>query len=192
MITPPNYELFSFDIETNYLEDTLLSIAVYSDDLQCVFFLGTSSQENCRSFNSEKTLLIAFMDWLEDYDPDLLIGWNCINFDLRFLHKACKRLGLKFNIGRNNEAIEWRSNSNNTSSSSKGSEHYFVLVPGRAILDGIDTLKSATFSFESFALDYVALEMLGRGKLIDSSINKADEILRLYQEDKKCFHQVQH
>jgi len=183
----PTLRIVSFDIETNYLENTLLSIAVYSDDLQSVFFLGASSQLNCRSYSCEKELLIAFMDWLQDYDPDLLIGWNCINFDLRFLHNACQRLGLKFNIGRNNEAIEWRSNSNNTSSTSKGSEHYFVLVPGRAILDGIDTLKSATFSFESFALDYVAFEMLGRGKLIDSSVNKADEILRLYYEDQNAF-----
>lgn len=184
---PPKLRIISFDIETNYLENTLLSIAVYSEDIQRVFLLGTSQQQNCFSFNSEKTLLIAFMDWLQDHDPDLLIGWNCINFDLRFLHNTCQRLGLKFNIGRNNEAIEWRTNSNNKSASSKGTEHYFVLVPGRAILDGIDTLKSATFSFESFTLDYVAYEMLGRGKLIDSTVNKADEILRLYHEDQHAF-----
>ena len=183
----PTLRIVSFDIETNYLENTLLSIAVYSTDLETVFILGASSQDNCLGFNSEKALLLAFMDWLQDYDPDLLIGWNCINFDLRFLQNACKRLGLKFNIGRNNEAIEWRSNSNNSSSTSKGSEHYFVLVPGRAILDGIDTLKSATFSFESFALDNVAFEMLGRGKLIDNTVNKADEILRLYREDQHAF-----
>jgi DNA polymerase-2 len=183
----PAFRVVSFDIETNYLENTLLSIAVYSDNFQYVFFLGESLHENTLSFNSEKLLIIAFMDWIQDYDPDLLIGWNCINFDLRFLHNACQRLGLKFNIGRNNEAIEWRSNSNNTNSTNKGSEHYFVLVPGRAILDGIDTLKSATFSFESFALDHVAFEMLGRGKLIDSIVNKADEILRLYHEDQTAF-----
>jgi hypothetical protein len=35
------------------------------------------------------------------------------------------------------------------------SEHYFITIPGRVVLDGIDTLKSATYSFASFALESV-------------------------------------
>jgi len=182
----PSFRVVSFDIETNYQENTLLSIAVYGEDIQLVFIVGSSPEVNCLSFNDEESLLIAFINWIQDYDPDLLIGWNCINFDLRFLHNACLRLGLKFNIGRNNEAIEWRTSSN-FNSMNKGPKHYFVLVPGRAVLDGIDTLKSATFSFESYALDFVAFEMLGRGKLINNTTNKADEILRLYHEDQHAF-----
>ena len=182
----PNFRVVSFDIETNYLDNSLLSIAVYDDATELVFIVGSSSEVKCLSFIDERSLLVAFIHWIQEYDPDLLIGWNCINFDLRFLHNACLRLGLKFNIGRNNEAIEWRSSSNNNSTN-KGSEHYFVLVPGRAILDGIDTLKSATFSFESYALDFVAFNMLGKGKLINNATNKADEILRLYNEDQHAF-----
>ena len=182
----PVFRVVSFDIETNYIKNSLLSIAVYGEDLAFVFMIGSSSEEHCLGFNDEKSLLVAFIQWVQDYDPDLLIGWNCINFDLRFLHNACQRLGLKFNIGRNNEAIEWRTSANNNSTNSRP-EHYFVLVPGRAVLDGIDTLKSATFNFESYALDFVAFKMLGRGKLINNAINKADEILRLYQEDHRAF-----
>jgi DNA polymerase-2 len=187
----PKLRIVSFDIETNYLENTLLSIAVYSesdtgDNVNIVFIVGLSSELNCLNFKDEKTLLVAFIKWIQDYDPDILIGWNCINFDLRFLHNACIRLGLKLNIGRNNEAIEWRSSSN-INASSNTFQHYFVLVPGRAVLDGIDTLKSATFNFESYALDFVAFSLLGRGKLINKVSNKADEILRLYNEDRPAF-----
>jgi DNA polymerase-2 len=185
-IFTPKLRIVSFDIETNYSENTLLSIAVYSEDVQFVFIVGSSSALNCFQFQSEKTLLVAFIKWIQDYDPDLLIGWNCINFDLRFLHNACLRLGLKLTIGRNNEAIEWRSSSNKSPSIS-GAQHYFVLIPGRAVLDGIDTLKSATFNFESYALDFVAFKLLGRGKLIDKVSNKADEILRLYNQDRPAF-----
>ena len=182
----PNFRIVSFDIETNYLNNTLLSIAVFSEDIEKIFIVSDCSSANCLNFQNEKLLLKAFMQWLQNYDPDLLIGWNCINFDLRFLHNACLRLGLKFNIGRNSQALEWRT-SFNRSADNRNAEHYFVLVPGRAVLDGIDTLKSATFSFESYALDFVAYQMLGKGKLITKTHNKAEEIIRLYHEDKPAF-----
>ena len=119
----PNLRTLSFDIETNYLENTLLSIAVFSVDIRLIFMIGSTSEPDCWCYKSEKALLIAFIQWLQDYDPDLLIGWNCINFDLRFLHNACLRLGLKFNIGRNNEALEWRTSSKSNSSNTVSYTH---------------------------------------------------------------------
>ena len=57
------------------------------------------------------------------------------------------------------------------------------------MLDGIETLRSATFNFASFALEAVAREMLGRGKLIHDSgqgdpLYKAKQIRRQFNEDK--------
>ena len=64
---------------------------------------------------------------------------------------------------------------------------------------GIDTLKSATWQFESFSLEFVAQQLLGRGKLIQDAnaehqaqlarvkrdpLYKAKEIQRLFNEDK--------
>ena len=184
----PDFRVISFDIETDYLNNTLLSIAVYNEQTKLIFLLGNPSKlpNNTQCYEDERSLIYAFISWIQSYDPDLLIGWNCINFDLRFLENACIRLGLKFSLGRNNELIEWRSSSN-SASASRSNEHYFVLVPGRAVLDGIDTLKSATYNFESFALDNVAHTVLGKRKLIEKTANKADEILRLYHEDTRAF-----
>ncbi|HJS74264.1 MAG TPA: DNA polymerase II, partial [Vicinamibacteria bacterium] len=56
-------------------------------------------------------------------------------------------------------------------------------IPGRAILDGIDTLKTATWSFEDFGLDAVARDLLGRGKRIDDARDRIGEIRRLYREE---------
>tara|TARA_R110002049_G_scaffold80992_7_gene205956 strand:- start:24 stop:1931 length:1908 start_codon:yes stop_codon:yes gene_type:complete len=132
---------------------------------------------DCLLVADERALLIEFMAWLQDADPDILIGWNCINFDLRVLDKACQRYGFKLAIGRNKEVLEWRTSPNNE-------EHYFVLVPGRAVLDGIDTLKSASYHFESFSLEFVSRTLLGEGKLIHDPDDRGDEILRLFNEDK--------
>lgn len=182
----PVLKLVSFDIETAYPSNRILSIAVYTDDAQKVFMLGTEqdmqSPTDIRQFEwemleDERCLLMRFIAWLEEADPDVLIGWNCINFDLRVLDQACQRYGLKLNIGRNREAIEWRTSPNNE-------EHYFVLVPGRAVLDGIDTLKSASYHFESFSLEFVSQALLGKGKLIHDPDDRGDEILRLFNEDK--------
>ena len=185
----PQLKLLSFDIETAYPSNKLLSIAVYSDTIEKVFMLGSvqdplTKPDDCafdwQMCEDERQLLIHFIAWIEAADPDVLIGWNCINFDLRVLDQACQRYGLKLNIGRNKEAIEWRTSPNNE-------EHYFVLVPGRAVLDGIDTLKSASYHFESFSLEYVSQAMLGKGKLIHDPDDRGEEILRLYHEDKAAF-----
>ena len=66
---------------------------------------------------------------------------------------------LKFAIGRDGRAPHWRKN--------KASEQQFIEINGRVILDGIDLLKTATYSFPSFSLDNVANTLLGIGKKVD-------------------------
>lgn len=182
----PDFTLASFDIETAYPSNQILSIAVFTADAQHVFMIGDDSEMQSpmdishlqwEMLADERQLLIRFISWLEKADPDILIGWNCINFDLRVLDQACQRYGLKLNIGRNREPVEWRTSPNND-------EHYFVLVPGRAVLDGIDTLKSASYHFESFSLEFVSQALLGKGKRIDDPDDRGDEILRLFRADK--------
>ena len=175
----PSFRVISFDIETAYNGDELYSIAVYGKDIEHVFMLGDGALTNGALYADERSLLQAFMLWLQEYDPDILIGWNCINFDLRFLEKCCQRLGLKLNLGRNNEPLEWRT-------SMKNERHYFVLVPGRAVLDGIDTLKMATYHFESFSLEFVSRTLLKKGKLIHDPDDRGDEIMRLFRDDKQA------
>ena len=51
------------------------------------------------------------------------------------------------------------------------------------MLDGIATLKSATFSFERFTLGHVAQELLGRHKKIAATSDPVAEIRRMHAED---------
>jgi DNA polymerase-2 len=57
-------------------------------------------------------------------------------------------------------------------------------VPGRVVLDGIATLKSATYSFERYTLEYVSRELLGRGKKIAKDEDAMAEIRRMFAEDQ--------
>lgn len=173
----------SLDIETAFNGSQLFSIAVHAGAAQQVWMRGRDEELAAATdlpvvaCADETELLTRFLDWLEQYDPDILIGWNVVNFDLAFLQQRCDRLHLPFRLGRHRELPEWRQTRDE-------SQHRFILVPGRVVLDGIDTLKAATWQFESYALEQVARQLLGRGKLIQDAEDRGAEIEHLFQHDK--------
>jgi len=189
-IKPANYvpklRLMSIDIETSYDTNELFSIAYICDDIQQVIIIGDTDTRIDETptliVKDERELLNTFMQHIINLDPDIFIGWNVINFDFNFLQTKADALNLKLRIGRNNALAKWRK-------SATESNHYFLNIPGRVVLDGIDTLKSATWQFPSFSLDNVASTLLNRGKLISQNKNtdplyKAKEIKRQFYEDK--------
>jgi len=184
---PLNLLCASVDIETAMDGSQLYSIAVHAFDseqtrIKQVFMLGSPqvfADEDfaVRWFDSEADLIRRFLNWFQHLDPDIVIGWNVINFDLRFLQKRCDELKVAFTLGRGEELAEWRQ-------ARDENQHYFVLIPGRVVLDGIDTLKAATWSFESFSLETVARQLLDRGKLIHDVDNRGTAITDLFLKDK--------
>jgi len=189
-IKPADYEpklsLMSIDIETSYDTDELFSIAYICGDIKKVLMIGNIehniNNEITHFVKDERELLNTFIQHVIKLDPDIFIGWNVINFDLYFLQKKSEKLNIKLSIGRNNSLARWRK-------STTESNHHFLSIPGRVVLDGIDTLKSATWQFPSFSLDNVASTLLNRSKLITQKENldplyKAKEIKRQFYEDK--------
>ncbi len=177
----PVLKVASFDIETAMAGVQLFSIAVHgvsaSEQQRCVFMLGEgATQDYVQTCSSQENLLQAFLDWLVDFDPDVLIGWNVINFDCWYLQRVADQLGRRLLLGRDRRPAHWRSLDDD-------GERRAVQCPGRVVLDGIDMLRAAFYSFESFALDNVAHELLGEGKLLHGA-GRGEEIGRLFREDK--------
>lgn len=52
------------------------------------------------------------------------------------------------------------------------------------MLDGIDTLKTATYHFRSWSLESVSQELLGEGKAIHNVHDRMDEINQMFRHDK--------
>lgn len=179
----PYFKVMSFDIETDYETNELFSIAFVTDDIKRVLMIGDGIDENNIEFLENETVLLKrFLYWIECIDPDVFTGWNVINFDFRFLQKKADQLKIPLIVGRQRAKAFWRQQQNEIN-------RYFLSIPGRVVLDGIDTLKSATYSFSSYALDSVGNELLGRGKLIHATNNhdplyKAKEIRRQFKEEK--------
>ena len=179
----PSFEVMSFDIESDYESSALFSIAFVSSQTRRVLMIGDGADDETIEYVAdERALLARWIEWVARIDPDILIGWNVINFDLRLLQDRAQALGVPLAIGRAASLPQWRQSQADRS-------HYFVRIPGRVVLDGIETLRSATFNFPSFALEAVARDMLGRGKLIHASgqpdpLYKAKQIRRQFNEDK--------
>jgi len=176
----PNLKVASLDIETSYTEHVLYSIAVAGQGFEKVFMIGTGIEKQpgyLELLADERQLIVRFLVWFAELDPDVIVGWSVVAFDLNFLEQRCQALGIEFTLGRGNEVVSWRT-------SQQRQNRNYALVPGRVVLDGIEMLRTATWTFESFALDFVARALLGRGKLVDNVDSRASEIQDMFRDDK--------
>ena len=175
----------SLDIECS-MSGELYSIGLYSEHCQQVLMIA-NEQEITREQGkksdvdivwqaNEQALLLSLLAWFRLHDPDIIIGWNVINFDFDLLQKRYDLHEIKFAIGRDGSAPYWRKN--------QVSEQQFIELTGRVILDGIDLLKTATYNFPSFSLDNVANTLLGMGKKVDDVENRLQEITDNFHHDK--------
>jgi len=175
--SPPELKVASFDIETDGWDGGLLSIAIAAPGREAVWVIGEHEDEGGVHFvPDERTLIAAFLDWVRDHDPDILLGWNVIDFDLRRLESRCLDLDLPFQLGRAGARAR-------VLGDRADSRPATAIVPGRVVLDGISTLRGATWSFESWSLEAVGRQLLGRGKRIHDPGDRVEEIRRLHREE---------
>lgn len=179
----PELRLLSVDIETNGFSGQLYSIGLHSADLCCVLMIGNepaSERDGYRLIycDDERALLQQFIDMLAQHDPDALIGWNIVNFDLQHLQQRARHCAVPFLLGRDNQQAA-------ILQPGTAGQPRVARIPGRVVLDGVDLLKAGFWQFESFSLESVAQHLLGSGKLITSaSTDKVNEINRLFRDDK--------
>lgn len=178
----PNFVIASVDIETGAKTNQLYSIAAHitgkKGEHKKVFMIGEKpkrSPEFISYYKNDRDLLEDFFNWFKEIDPDIIIGWHVVGFDLLFLDNKCKELGISLDIARANGRVSIRQR--------KPGGH-FISVTGRVVIDGPSMLRASFFNFEDFKLETVAQELLGEGKTITPDENKIEEIDRQFREDK--------
>ncbi|MFI8619225.1 DNA polymerase II [Acidovorax sp. NPDC077693] len=185
----PALKVVSLDIETSATEE-LYSIALDGAGDRIVFMLGEAPMPASVSAPAVSPMdfrlvycptrreLIEQLDaWFADHDPDVIIGWSVIQFDLRVLQKTADASSVQLLLGRERRPIAWRAH--------PGRQGYlFAPMPGRVVVDGIEALRAGMWSFPSFSLEAVSQTLLGEGKEIGDAYDKMAEIERRYQEDK--------
>jgi DNA polymerase-2 len=174
----------SFDIETDAKGERLLAISLYAPGVDEVLIIDGSDRampERATRCPDERSALDGFCERVRVFDPDVLSGWNTIDFDLTVLDRIATRLRHPFNLGRDPGAIRIRK-----------AEGYFgsgqANVPGRLVLDGIDLLRGAFVRMDDYSLDAVAREVLGTGKAVKGDVReRIREIVHNYKHDLAAF-----
>ena len=184
----PQLSLLSIDIETDPESSEVLALGLFSMDPfrdrkeGTVFFVGEElDHPEIECLPDESSLLTAFRDRLLALDPDIITGWNVIDFDFKILADRFRLHGLPFNIGRSDDLAAFLPRGQGSANT--------IIIPGRQVWDGVRLLRASPERFEDYSLETVAGSVLGYGKRISiaEGEKRLDAISRLYRENPLDF-----
>lgn len=106
--------------------------------------------------DGEKEMLEKFVEILHDYDPDILIGYNILGFDLPFIIERLKIHEIPCFLGRTKDKQTFVK---------KIGSRYDCQIVGRVVVDAFQIIKSdVSMKFMKYTLDNVAKELLNEEK----------------------------
>ena len=176
---PKNLKVLSLDIETSFDSKKLFCLSFYSKDYEKSFIISKNKYKNTISCDNEKDLLEMFQEELLKFDPDIVTGWNLINFDLDYLKKKFNKYRIPFVLGRDNSLSTIRIEKDFFRTSK-------AKFQGRLVLDSLDLVKGSFIKLPDYKLNTAAKQLLGKSKLIESlGKEKYEEIDSLYIKNKK-------
>ncbi len=179
-------KIISLDIESDKDNKEIFCIGLYSHNYEKNFIISDKKVQGAVQCKDEREVLSKFKDEMISFDPDILTGWNIVDFDLNYLKQKFEEHNIPFNFGRTNENIRIKLEGNFFRNSTAS-------IPGRQVLDGLNLIKDPFIQeapsiknkeFESYTLEDVSQAMLGEGKII-SGKNRHEEINDLFKSDKE-------
>jgi len=126
--------------------------------------LSSRTGEGVEPCGDEKGMLQKLVEIINDYDPDVMTGYNIINFDLPYILERMKKNSVKPVFGRCK--IKYVR-------ADKFANRYRISIVGRIIADSFQVVKRG-WNLKRYGLDFVAHELLGeeKGDVKKSEIGK--------------------
>jgi len=114
------------------------------------------------AFKDEKGMLEKFLDVVEKFDPDIIVGYNINDFDIPFISERLRINKMRRTLGRCNEKP--------LVSRRIGENKFKNTIVGRAIVDPYWMIKDMAgrgffVGLKRFSLEDVSQYLLGEGKL---------------------------
>jgi DNA polymerase II len=188
----PHLSMLSVDIENNPGSGEILAISLATDTtwrqtrFERVLFLGAGvGDPSVTCYADERSLLLGFRDAVLEIDPDIITGWNVLEFDFLHITERFSFYDIPFVIGRSDQIGNFLPGGKGQSSA--------VIIPGRQVLDGMRIMRSGPMQFDDNRLDTVAKAVLGSGKVEVSDevhltgTKKIDALLRTYRDSPAVF-----
>ena len=171
----PVLRVLAIDVETSPRGERLYSIALHSAGFERVLMVYDRPVAGAEVVPTEEALLRRFLQQLRAFDPDVLTGWNVVDFDLLVLQRRCRRFGIRCVMGRTEAELEIRRDASFTRESR-------AVLEGRLVLDGLSLMRGAFVKLEDYKLETAARVLLGKGKLIAGPARHV-EIESAYRND---------
>ncbi len=168
-ITPPQLRIMAFDIEVynprgapKPNRDPIIIIAVKTSDGALEQFIADDK--------NDRKVIKEFIDFVLEYDPDIIVGYNSNRFDWPYLLDRAKHLGMKLDVTRR-RGVEPRP-----------SVYGHISVPGRLNVDLYDFAEEIP-EIKVKSLDEVA-EYLGVMKKSERTNVPWYEIYKYWDDPK--------
>ncbi len=117
--------------------------------------VGKPGSTTGKHFENEEAMLEEFLNIVEDFDPDVITGYNVEDFDLSYLIKRLEKYNMRKDFGRCEKNVYCNTYGNNTD----------VKIVGRVVADPYTILKNDVYHrMMRYDLDSVSKELLGEGK----------------------------
>jgi DNA polymerase-2 len=178
----PKLKVLSIDIETDSKAKNIYCVSLHTEEYSKVIIVSIDKDlgkplHDAINVSNEKELIEKFQELVLKIDPDIITGWNLIDFDLKVLKEKFEQYKIPFNLGR----IDWPCKLELNSDFMKDSTADF---PGRMVLDGIVLLKTSFIKLENYKLETAAEEFLGKKKIIGHE-NKGENIEQNYKHNQQ-------
>ena len=195
----PELTTLSLDIETDPRGMRLLSVALWGCGAREVLLLcpDAGARAACPAdaipCASEAELLTVLCERVRALDPDVVTGWNIIDFDVPVLIRRAAELRVPLELGRAPGEVRQRGESRGRGGSGgagngsrRGRFSDSIFIPGRVVLDGIRLLRAVSYRLDSYSLENAAREILGEGKTLGGA-DHVEQIMHTFRHDAERF-----
>lgn len=121
-----------------------------------------------RRFKNEKELLLGWSDFIKEINPDVIIGYNSLSFDDKYIFKRTSQLKCwpKFSDLGRIDGVRAKIDKRKWSSSAYGEQKFkFMDIPGRLHIDMYPAIFKEFTNLPSYTLNYVSEHFLGDHKI---------------------------
>lgn len=182
----PALRTLSFDIETDITTEQILAISLVifssilseaSEEVLIVSKNSAAFPTHVIACEDEKKLLELFQRRVKALDPDIVTGWNIVDFDLPVLLRRFAIHKMPWALDRTKPA------------SAPNSKSKFIDIRGRQILDALRLVRASSLRFEDLRLGTVAQVLLNREKTISANEgeDRPEKLLSSYYSDPVGF-----
>ena len=182
----PELSVLALDIETDVATEAVLAVSLVgtgprghhvTEEVHLAGDLPATRELPVAAHGSEAELLCAVAERINRLDPDVLTGWNVIDFDLAVLSRRFALHGVGFNLGRTRD-VSWLREG-------KGWGTNRAVVYGRQVVDALHLARMHIRGLGEYRLGTVAQAVLGRTKTLPDTddSDRGEEVRRLYEQD---------